>query len=88
MRTWMMYKNHYGKALPAPMYQSDLRAKRRSQLTAKNTATEITQKDRTKLESYPARFYAYQLIVVGVLILFGIALIAGYAPEFAMFMGL
>jgi hypothetical protein len=88
MKTWMMYKNHYGNALPSPVYQSNLRAKRQSQGTAKNSVSRVTPKDRSKTECYPARFYAYQLIVAGVLLLIGIALIAGYAPEIAQFMGL
>ena len=88
MKTWMMYKNHYGKALPSPVYQSDLRKNRQKAYAVKNTATKITPKGGGSIESYPARFYAYQLIVIAVVMFFGLALIAGYLPEVAQFLDL
>ncbi len=75
-----MFKNHHGKSLPAPIYQSDLRENRLNFYQSKNKAFKNSKKGTEKIESFPARDYVMQLIFLGTLMLFSMALVAGYAP--------
>ncbi len=88
MKTWMMFKDPNRRSLPNQSFLNRLRSNRNSLFAVKGTIPKTTQQERNQLESYPARFYAYQLITSGVLILFTVALVSGYAPEVAQYMGL
>ncbi len=87
MKTWLMYKNHYGKALPDPIYQSDLRKNRSNWRRVKRTYNKATEKVRDCTDCYPGRAYVMQLIVIGGILLMSMAVIAGYAPTVAQFFG-
>ena len=88
MKSWITFKDQVRKSIPNQHFNNNLRTHRKNFFAVKGSIPKTTQKERCELESYPARFYAYHLIAAGVLMLFSVGLVAGYAPEVAQYMGL
>lgn len=71
MRTWLMYKNHHGRDLPAPKYQSDFRDNKINLSSKKSGFTGKRLNPTDRVDPYPIKaLIQEQLFVLGILLLF------------------